>query len=176
MKVALEKIGPDGYDLDVPVTRDWLTAALGPDSPFDAQNGGRLFVHLSRVEDVVHVKGRAQIQLMGECARCLEPLPIALDTPLELTILPKGHEPPAAQSGEVAEEDMGVATYDDDEIDLTSVVRDEVFLELPMSPVCSESCRGLCPSCGINLNQNTCQCQPVRDDRWAALRNIKLNS
>jgi len=82
-------------------------------------------------------------------------------------------EPPASADGEVAEEDLGVGTYEDKEIDLAAVVRDEAFLELPMSPLCSRAAR-IVPGCGHDLNTGPCGCAAVIDDRWQSLKRIKL--
>jgi len=56
-----------------------------------------------------------------------------------------------------------------DELDLEPLARDAILLELPLAPLCSENCRGLCPACGANRNTDPCDCAPVADPRWAAL-------
>lgn len=57
-----------------------------------------------------------------------------------------------------------------DQIDLTSMVREAVELDLAMAPLCRDDCAGLCPTCGIDLNLESCACQPApMDPRWAAL-------
>ena len=92
-----------------------------------------------------------------------------------LALFPRGEEPPAASDGEVADDDMGVGMYEGEEIDLAGLVRDEVFLELPMNLVCVDSCAGLCPQCGANLNEGRCTCVPEFDPRWQALRGLMLD-
>jgi uncharacterized protein len=130
---------------------------------------------LSRIDDVVHVNGRAVLDLVAPCSRCLRPVPVALTTPLRVTMVPREQEPPAAEDGELSDDDVGISTYDNREIDLARVVRDEVFLELPMQALCSEDCHGLCASCGKNLNEGACGCAPhATDERWSALARIKL--
>jgi len=55
-------------------------------------------------------------------------------------------------------------------VDLTDYVREAIILSLPGYPVCREACRGLCMTCGANLNTATCRChEKGKDDRWAAL-------
>jgi hypothetical protein len=62
----------------------------------------------------------------------------------------------------------------DREIDLTDAVREHVLLAVPGFVECSESCRGLCPRCGVNRNDVSCDCaENAGDDRWAALRDLK---
>ena len=57
----------------------------------------------------------------------------------------------------------------DDVLDLGPMVRDAIVLELPLAPLCREDCRGLCPSCGCDRNEETCGCEEPRDPRWANL-------
>ena len=53
------------------------------------------------------------------------------------------------------------------------LVRDAVLLDLPLAPLCSEECLGLCPQCGANWNEGSCGCPPVTDARWAALDRLR---
>jgi uncharacterized protein len=64
-----------------------------------------------------------------------------------------------------------------DKIDLSKDVRDYALLALPMKKLCSEDCKGLCPKCGKNLNDGSCNCKDERiDERWEPLQNLKLKS
>lgn len=57
-----------------------------------------------------------------------------------------------------------------DQIDLSAAVREHVLLELPDDALCRDACAGICPVCGADLNDGTCDCDTsVRDERWAAL-------
>lgn len=59
------------------------------------------------------------------------------------------------------------------ELDITGDIRDTLLLSLPMKLLCSESCRGLCAGCGVNLNEEPCRCAASpADPRWEALRNL----
>jgi uncharacterized protein len=59
------------------------------------------------------------------------------------------------------------------EIDLKYGVRDSILLAKPMKTVCSEECKGLCPTCGVNLNEETCQCMHESiDPRWQELKKL----
>ena len=64
---------------------------------------------------------------------------------------------------------------DDDTLDLEPLVRDALLLELPLAPLCTEDCAGLCPSCGADRNETQCDCRvDDTDPRWAALRSLEL--
>ena len=63
-----------------------------------------------------------------------------------------------------------------DQIDLTPAVREYVMIELPDGPLCRVDCAGICPVCGTDRNERQCDCDTsVRDDRWAALDDLKLD-
>ena len=63
---------------------------------------------------------------------------------------------------------------DDVQIDLGHLVMEQLHLALPMKPLCSETCKGLCPQCGTNLNTGSCNCDPRWEDpRLAALKALK---
>jgi uncharacterized protein len=60
-------------------------------------------------------------------------------------------------------------------VNLESILREQVLLTLPLKPLCSETCKGICPRCGADLNREPCQC-PAEDSAspFAKLKNIKL--
>ena len=66
-----------------------------------------------------------------------------------------------------------VIYYENDLINVSGDVREQVILALPMKPVCDQVCKGLCPSCGQNLNLAKCSC-PEEDKgaRWTVLREL----
>ena len=175
MKVKLEKIGDEGLLLDEEVEPQWLQEVLGEKSPFSAQVPAKLRVQLLKADSVVHVRGEVGVKLRTQCSRCLVEMDESLKASIEVAIFPAGSVPDSGTDGEVDEADMGIATYDGQEIDLTDIVRDEVFLQLPMTPVCRKSCAGLCDNCGANRNDGPCGCPESLDLRWAALRDVKLN-
>jgi len=112
--------------------------------------------------DKYHLSGTLRTAVRLECCRCLESFAIPVDVDVDLLYLPF-----SANAGEgeleVEEDDLSTAYYREDQIDLGQLVREQIQLTLPMKPLCRQDCRGLCPECGVNLNLQTCRCQP----RWA---------
>jgi uncharacterized protein len=107
-----------------------------------------------------------------DCVRCLEPFRLDLEEALDLLFLP-----PSANAGsnkeehELKDEDLAVSFYRDDEIDLSLLIREQLYLALPMKPICRADCAGLCPACGANLNLTRCDCaRETVDPRLASLR------
>ncbi len=119
-----------------------------------------------------HLVGRVKTTLEVDCGRCLEPFSLPVDAAFDLLYLPHSEN---AGEGEIAveEDDLSTAYYRDEQIDLAHLIEEQFYLVLPMKPLCSAECRGLCPQCGINLNTGSCTCQPGWEDpRWAALRGL----
>ncbi len=122
--------------------------------------------------DAFRVAGRAQTQLELECGRCLEPFEMPVDATFDLRYVP--HEQNAGEGErEVAEDDLTTAFYRDGMLDLVELLREQFQLALPMKPLCTEACRGLCPDCGANRNRTQCGCTPKWEDpRLATLKGL----
>lgn len=116
---------------------------------------------------------RAEIEGTFEttCSRCLQSAETTVQTTLRERF--RRRDTLEADDAELSlgEDEDDVSFYRGDRIDLGEVVREHVALQLPMKPVCRDDCRGLCPQCGTNWNENTCDCrQDDVDPRLAVLR------
>ena len=120
-----------------------------------------------------HLVGDVKTVLEMPCSRCLEPFRHGVDARFDLR-----YQPHAVNTGEgereIEEDDLSTAFYENDEIDLGQLMREQFYLSLPMKPLCREDCKGLCPVCGTNLNRGSCSCKRDWDDpRLAALKTLK---
>jgi len=131
--------------------------------------------------DLQATRAAEQVQLVGsvnatvgfECDRCLTPLSTKIEQSFDLLYLPPLG---AGEEHELHGDDLSIAFYQGQTIDVDDLVREQVELTLPMARLCSEACRGLCPQCGANLNQGECACALEQiDPRWAALKDFKTN-
>jgi uncharacterized protein len=61
-----------------------------------------------------------------------------------------------------------------DVVDLAPLARDAILLDLPLAPLCRDDCRGLCPTCGIDRNEESCTCTAAPDPRWATLDGLRF--
>jgi uncharacterized protein len=76
--------------------------------------------------------------------------------------------------GEAPGEDEETYPLVGEHLDLRPLVRDALLLELPIAPLCRDDCRGLCPTCGADLNEGTCACEdPTSDPRWSVLDRLR---
>jgi uncharacterized protein len=121
-------------------------------------------------KDRYRLVGKVQAVLELTCSRCLEPFQQLVDSSFDIRYLPQS-ENTGVDEGEVEEDDLSDAFYRDEQVDLRQLMEEQFYLALPMKPLHSEACKGLCPSCGANLNETTCNCQ-VRweDPRLAGLK------
>ena len=95
-----------------------------------------------------------------------------VDARWELRYVP-ATEAAAEPDREITDDDLTTAFYRDESLDLIEMLREQFQLVLPMKPLCAESCRGLCPECGANLNRTECACQPRWEDpRLAPLKGL----
>lgn len=126
-----------------------------------------LDLRLEAVIEGVLVTGSAHATATGECGRCLEPISIPVEVDLlELFVYP-------GQAGA----DEEVSRLDGDLLDLRPILRDQVVLDLPFQPVCSEDCQGLCITCGARLDDDP---EHGHDDdvdpRWVGLAEWQIDA
>lgn len=118
----------------------------------------------------IWVTGTIGSTVVGECARCLEPITWPQEAAFsELFAYP----PTDARGARVAPDDDEIEPpiyVEDDLIDLEPIVRDAVVLTLPLAPVCANDCAGLCPTCGVRLETGHDHRHDMIDPRWEALR------
>ena len=127
-------------------------------------------------KDTFHLVGRVKTAIELGCSRCLEPFQMPVDAPFDLRYEPRASDA-AGGEHEIHSGDFDTALYENDEIDLGQLMQEQIFLTLPMKPLCAQECRGLCPSCGTNLNKAACDCQTRWEDpRLAALEALKKES
>ena len=123
-----------------------------------------------------HLRARLRARLVLGCVRCLEPYEMAIDLPFELILVVRGTDPEELE-GEVPDDSPDPACFyavPGGIADLVAIAREQVYLSLPLKPVCSATCRGLCPTCGANRNRIECGCSTeVRDPRLAPLLDIR---
>ena len=117
---------------------------------------------LEWVSDGLLVTGTVEGAWEGLCRRCLTPVPGTLRAEVQELFESRPADDDAYRLGH-------------DSVDLEPLAREALVLDLPLAPLCREDCRGLCPTCGADLNQGACDCPPVEvDSRWAALDVLRL--
>jgi uncharacterized protein len=145
-------------------------APPGTGLAFEAPIVGR--VTLSNVGEYVRAQGQLRTVVRFACSRCLCPVSYPLEIELDETCALTEMDAPSAYR-ETDEDAEPIPIVDDDVVDLSELVRQSLVVAVPSTVLCREDCRGLCPSCGCDLNEQSCDCEREKTDpRWAALREL----
>jgi uncharacterized protein len=148
-------------------------ASVAVDEEYRIAAPVHLVMDIHKDGEAYRVTGRVETRLELECGRCLESFEIPVDSPFELRYVPEVASSADDEERQVTEDDLTTSYYKEDSIDLGELMHEQFVLALPMKPLCSEACKGLCAECGTNLNKGTCDCKPTwTDPRLAALKGI----
>ncbi len=173
MKILCSSIPEEGLDI----------AFEGKDSAWEGLAGlgfetaphGHL--HVERHGDEVLVEGDCEVVLKMPCSRCLDDFRMPVQVSLRRVLQPASKVFSEEPEVELRPEDLEVGCYDaeEDTVYLDLLVEEHILLALPMKPLCSETCKGLCPYCGTNWNHTGCRClERVRSSPFDCLKGFEL--
>jgi len=116
-------------------------------------------------------KVRAKVEL--ECVRCLDKYERDMDLKTDFIICSEEYH--NRIKGEAEDNENYVYCYGNEiKADITDVIRQAIIIAVPMMPLCSYDCAGLCTKCGVNRNHKDCDCQTeVIDERWQGLKDLQ---
>ncbi|MHB8766052.1 MAG: YceD family protein [Deferrisomatales bacterium] len=169
--VSIDVLPPEGQSFDLRVATADLDQALAAAELADVQADAPLEASVQVLPSGadVFVLGRLRGRVRCACVRCLAEFETDVAEPFHITFVREGHGADAGEA-EIHREDLDAELLPGGEIDLTGIVLEQFFLALPAHPVCRESCRGLCPTCGADRNQSDCGCPDANQDpRFAVL-------
>jgi len=110
--------------------------------------------------------GRVEGDVSMDCRRCL--------TEANAHVQDESHVIFAEEGSEEAEDpDVYVLDERAHQLDLRPVIREQWLLNVPSFVVCRDDCKGICPTCGKDLNEGPCDCPAASDSRWDALRKVQ---
>ena len=153
LKININRIPTEGLDLkgamdstDFPV-RETDSFSFSDPLIYD--------LHVSLIQQKLLVNGSASIKIKCICDRCLGKFNLGV---------------------KVSDICHYIEDFSGDEVDISELIREDLLLEIPMKTVCNETCLGLCPSCGQNLNESKCSCEPISPGPsvWDALDGLDL--
>lgn len=139
----------------------WQTSDAVPAGPIkvsgrlSAAGTGRFYWH-----------GKVEGDMVMPCRRCLADSKVHVQDESHVIFAEAG-------SDETDDPDVQVLDERSTVIDLRPTVREQWLLNAPRYAVCREDCKGICPTCGKDLNEGACACPATRDTRWDALRKVK---
>ena len=128
-------------------------------------------VTVTNTGDAFLVTGTAEARAKTSCSRCLEDVDIDLKANIDAYYL---IEPPETEEeNEINEFEI---LPDDHTIPLGEIIKATLIVDAPTKPLCKDDCKGLCPKCGKNLNNESCSCseEPDEANPFAVLKDLKL--
>jgi uncharacterized protein len=181
MKITVSHIPPDGLTLTYSEKSEFfpVLADLIKKGELKVSNPVKAVVNVQVMsEDLVEISGEISTVLTLECGRCLTPFDEPLKREFTLGFVKHGQKEFAGDEDEdgieIREDDIETEFFTGDVIELKNTLQEQVVMGLPLRPLCSESCNGLCQSCGTNLNQSTCTCIPsTGHPAFAVLKGLK---
>ena len=147
MKILIPEIPKEGLDIEVQeeIESDILASPV------------RARVKVEKLGAEVMVKGDLAAEVKLQCSRCLREFISTLSVPIEAVYHPL-EELKGEERHEIAAEELDMDFYSGEELDLTNLLKEQVMLNIAMKPLCGDSCKGICPDCGADLNVETCRC------------------
>jgi uncharacterized protein len=115
-----------------------------------------------------HFHGVVEGELRTACHRCLDTATERIGGDFDLIVRRGDHD------GEAGDDVIVLASHEHD-VSVDPIVHETMVVNEPMVVLCRDDCKGLCPSCGKNLNDGACECREAADPRWDSLRRMKLD-
>ena len=174
--VKLDEITGEGLDLRWQDERPALLQYIKdlPQIDFDFETPLKAEAKVTKAGKNLLIDGNVQVTLRFHCMRCLKEFSYPLSAAMNL-MLSTSKAVALAEEIELDEENTATGFFDGEEIRLSEIACEQVFLEIPFQPLCSEECKGLCPTCGKDLNLSSCHCsKEERESGFSALLNLKL--
>ena len=175
-KLSIEDIPEEGIRIQLVEEESHLKELFLhlPHINFSFDKAVRANLMINKSDMAVLIRGRIEAELILQCSRCLEDFHFPLDSYCEVTLFPfEGETLP--QEAEIKGDDLRSSYYYGGEIDLSVITREQILLDIPYKPLCHPSCKGLCPTCGEDINRGICSCkEEVFDERFAPLKGLKV--
>jgi uncharacterized protein len=160
----LRSLEANAARVDGDLTRDDAVWEPDDERPIEAAHvSGRISMAGSRK---FYFSGRLEGRARSACRRCLVDTTVTIDEALQMLFAD-------VDATEAEEPDVYVIPARGHELDLRPALREAWLLAFPAFPVCAETCRGLCPQCGVNRNETSCDCRAATDPRWSELAALR---
>ncbi|MBI3398094.1 MAG: DUF177 domain-containing protein [Deltaproteobacteria bacterium] len=174
MKVNIVDIPVHGLQLNITKNGDELQAIAG-EVDFIILSPVSANLSLSKTDGEILMYGNMASIIKQHCARCLKQFEHKISSKIDIvyTIEPECGK----KEKELSSEEIRTNDLEGNEIDIDVVLLEQLSLDIPIRAVCKSDCKGLCPKCGADLNQEKCSCPVIEqiDQRFAKLKELKLN-
>lgn len=158
IRIQVTEIPEEGLSLDVK-DNSWF-----PERQFSRRDDLQASVFLSLRSGRVLVKGSIALTMVLECDRCLKEFDLPKKINFQLALELEKEDPAISSADhECDRNEMDVIFLAEPVVDVGDILYQQVVLALSHKTVCSKSCKGLCNSCGADLNKNDCNCHKGDD-------------
>ncbi len=166
MLIKLKDIPEEGLHLKYKENPEQLSVSgyVNKDIEIDA--------HIIKNADDIFINGSIEAELTMECSRCLKVFTVTINPNFSVNYMPalEGFD---EEELELNKADMEIGFYKGGTFELDDLIKEQIVLSVPMQPLCSLSCKGICPVCGQNLNVKGCNCgQENIKPQFAVLKNL----
>lgn len=153
MFLEVNKIPPEGLEIDRPLELQPIAVA-GEAAPLEKV---RVAGSFRRSRGDVVFRGEVEAVVSLRCSRCTAPvkLPVSGDC---YRLFRSGPLAKVGTEGNLEEDDLALTPFDGFRLDLSEMTREQIYLLVPLKPLCGPGCKGLCPHCGANRNVEPCGC------------------
>lgn len=176
--IPLNGVPAGGQEFIIDDATIWTTPLSEFGIPYKVTTPLQGTIMLLPQEDGCLVRGKLTGELVVPCDRCAEDATIAINHTFDsFEAFPVAEDFGTPDADELMDESIRPAAEGSGfELSISALLWEELLLALPVKPLCSASCKGICPSCGKNLNEEPCTCQHDEGDpRMAALRGLKID-
>ena len=132
-------------------------------------------LRLQQTGKFVEVDGHLDAVVGLNCGRCLQDFDLSLSESFSVTFVPQLKDNETEEEVELGADELELVPYVDETLELRDTLQEQLLMAVPISPLCKETCKGLCPECGINLNIKKCDCtKKLFNNKFTALADIKF--
>jgi len=149
MKIIISEIPEEGIDIEL--SEDIVLESAKTVSPLHAA------LNIRTIGSEVLVNGVLEGDVELQCSRCLNAFTVRVQSPVNVV-----YEPSKTINKEeryrLKRDELDIGFYRNDTLDTDDVLVEQLLLNMPMKPLCSAECKGICPQCGTDLNVTGCTC------------------
>jgi uncharacterized protein len=165
MKVIISEIPEEGLELE-------LTEKISSDESITIVSPVKASLRIDKKGSEVIITGAVKGTVELQCSRCLKIFGMNIDSRIDVVYHPAS-EINKEEHYELKGDELNTGFYKNDILDTEDLLKEQLVLNMPMKPLCSEGCKGLCPKCGVDLNTMQCSCAASEiDSRLAVLKQL----
>jgi uncharacterized protein len=168
MAIKIKDISPEGLTVELAQKLDLF------DKGTDSAEFAAILRFKPEGKGILHITGRVKATATLECSRCLESFPYKIDNELTVDLAPVDSLG-AGQEHELVSGELDIEFYQGDEIEPIEFIKEQLLIAIPMVPLHNPECKGLCSTCGTDLNKAECghhRNGPEDSGPFAALKDL----